>query len=76
MLGGCACMYEQILQLYPDERLKKKTLKLLFSKGYLIGERELCQQRLVATVLAFFSRSYRHAGQVDTFTKTKIATNN
>ena len=75
MLGGCACMYENILQLYPDERLKK-TLKLLFSKGYLIGERELCQQRLVATVLAFFSRSYRHAGQVDTFTKTKIATNN
>jgi len=54
VLGGCACMYEQILQLYPDERLKK-TLKLLFSKGYLIGERELCQQRLVATVLAFFS---------------------
>ena len=75
MLGGCACMYENILQLYPDERLKK-TLKLLFSKGYLIGERELCQQRLVATLLAFFSRSYRHAGQVDTFTKTKIATNN
>ena len=75
MLGGCACMYEQILQLYPDERLKK-TLKLLFSKGYLIGERELCQQRLVATVLAFFSRSYRHARQVNTFTKTKIATNN
>jgi len=54
VLGGCACMYEQILQLYPDERLKKQTLKLLFSKGYLIGERELCQQRLVATVLAFF----------------------
>ena len=75
MLGGCACMYEQILQLYPDGSLKK-TLKLLFSKGYLIGERELCQQRLVATVLAFFSRSYRHAGQVNTFTKTKIATNN
>ena len=75
MLGGCACMYEQILQLYSDESLKK-TLKLLFSKGYLIGERELCQQRLVATVLAFFSRSYRHAGQVNTFTKTKIATNN
>jgi len=75
VLGGCACMYEQILQLYPDESLKK-TLKLFFSKGYLIGERELCQQRLVATVLAFFSRSYRHAGQVNTFTKTKIATNN
>jgi len=62
VLGGCACMYEQILQLYLDERLKKQTLKLLFSKGYLIGERELCQQRLVATVLAFFLRSYRHAG--------------
>jgi len=65
VLGGCACMYEQILQLYPDESLKK-TLKLLFSKGYLIEERELCQQRLVATVLAFFSRSYRHAEQVNT----------
>ena len=76
MLGGCACMYEQILQLYPDERLKKKLSKCFFSKGYLIGKRELCQQRLVAAVLAFFSRSYRHAGQVDTFTKTKIATNN
>ena len=80
MCGVCACVrevcvvvLEQILQLYPDERLKKKqTLKLLFSKGYLIGERELCQQRLVAAVLAFFSRSYRHAGQIATNNWTKI----